>query len=363
MTKAPFRVIDTGLRTGRENIAFDQAMVEARVAGDIPDTLRFIHFKPVALLGRHQAMRQEVHTDYCEAHGIEVGRRITGGGAIYFDEGQLGWALVCKRSAIGGGALSDLTRKICEATAAGLSKLGVDARFRPRNDIEVGGRKISGTGGFFDGDTLIYQGTVLIDPDINTMFKALNVAKSKLQKRVLDDATSRVTSLKELLGDVPSMEAVKAALAEGFSEKLGLELEVGAIIAAEETLARDLYADEIGTDEFVAEIDDPARNRNVHTGHCIGAGGTVNAHIRLEGPKNGRLREVLFTGDFFITPPRTIFDLEASLRGLEIKIASEAVERFFSATEVGLLSVQPEDFMAALTGAIKAAGAAGSLVS
>jgi lipoate-protein ligase A len=75
------RVIDTGIRGGRENVAFDQALVEAHGAGRIPDTVRFLRFRPSALVGRHQILSHEVRLDYCRAHGIEVGRRITGGGA------------------------------------------------------------------------------------------------------------------------------------------------------------------------------------------------------------------------------------------------------------------------------------------
>ena len=59
------------------------------------------------------------------------------------------------------------------------SALGVDAKFRPRNDIEVDGRKISGTGGFFDGDVLIYQGTVLVDMNPQQMVGALNIREAK----------------------------------------------------------------------------------------------------------------------------------------------------------------------------------------
>ncbi len=363
MSGIPFRVIDTGLRTGRENIALDQAMVDAHQAGDIPDTLRFIHFKPVALLGRHQAMRQEVHTDYCAAHGIEVGRRITGGGAIYFDEGQLGWALVCQRKSLGGGSLGELTQRICEASALGLSELGVEARFRPRNDIEVDGRKISGTGGFFDGQTLIYQGTVLIDPNTERMFGALNVARAKLHKRDLDDAAARVTSLRELLGSAPDIERVKTALTEGFSRALGLDLQAGVLTGREEQLARLLYAEEIGTDEFVAEIDDPAREAGVLSGAHRGAGGEVAAHIRLEGPTSSRLREVLITGDFFVTPPRVIYDLEAHMRGVEVSDIGQAVEAFFANADIGMVSVQPADFISALEAATKAVRTEGAPVS
>src|SRR5574340_1784354 len=170
-----FRVIDTGLRPGREQIAFDQAMIDLHKAGAIPDSIRFLRFPQTVLVGRHQALAHELRVDWCRANGVGIVRRITGGGAIWFDEGQLGWSLVFDRATLPVPSLAELARAICEAAAAGLSKLGVDARYRPRNDIEVGGRKLSGTGGFFDGDTLFYQGTVLVDMDAARMLAALNV--------------------------------------------------------------------------------------------------------------------------------------------------------------------------------------------
>ena len=93
MTTPTFRVIDTGLRDGRRQIAFDQAMIDAHIARDIPDSIRFLRFPPTVLIGRHQALSREVRVEYCKANGIGIVRRITGGGAIYFDEGQLGWSL------------------------------------------------------------------------------------------------------------------------------------------------------------------------------------------------------------------------------------------------------------------------------
>src|SRR5512140_1274629 len=170
-----FRVIDTGLRDGRLQIAFDQALIETRQANAIPDTIRFLRFAPTVLVGRHQALSHEVRLDHCREHGIRIVRRITGGGAIYLDEGQLGWCLLFHRATLGIASLSELARRICEAVAHGLSTLGIDARFRPRNDIEVAGRKLCGTGGFFDGDVLFYQGTVLVDMDPSRMVAALNV--------------------------------------------------------------------------------------------------------------------------------------------------------------------------------------------
>lgn len=350
-----FRVIDTGIRDGRRQIAFDQAMIDAHKAGMIPDTIRFLRFPPTALIGRHQALSREIKLDYCRAHGIGLVRRITGGGALYFDEGQLGWELAFHRATLGISSLAELARVICEAAAAGLSKLGIAARYRPRNDIEVDGRKISGTGGFFDQDTLFYQGTVLVDMNPADMIAALKVPEAKLAKRSLDSAAQRVVTLKELLGTTPSIETIKDALLAGLAERLGITPVAGAITAAEEDLAKKYHDEEIGTDAFVAEIDDPGADAEVLTASHTGAGGTITAYVRLEGPHRDRVREVLVTGDFFVTPPRTIFDLEAALRNVAIGELGDAVERFFAESHVGLLTASPADFRSAIEAAIASA--------
>jgi lipoate---protein ligase len=355
VTARVFRVIDTGVRDGRRQIAFDQALIDARKAERIPDTIRFLRFPPTALIGRHQALSREVRIDYCRAHGIGIARRVTGGGAIYFDEGQLGWELVFHRSTLGIASLPDLAREICEAAAAGLRTLGVDARYRPRNDIEVGGRKLSGTGGFFDEDTLFYQGTVLVDLDPERMLSALRVPAPKLAKRDLDSAAQRVVTLKELLGSPPSIAAIQEALLAGFSERLGITAVPGRIAAEEEALAAKYHDEEIGTEAFVAEIDAPEETGPARPGTHASPGGIITAYVQLEGAGLDRIREVLITGDFFVTPPRAIFDLESALRGVGVEKVGAAIERYFARADVGMLSVSPADFRSAVEAAVGAA--------
>lgn len=347
-----FRVIDTGIREGRRQIAFDQALIDLHKTGQVPDTIRFLRFPRTALIGRHQVLSQEVKLDYCRTHGIGIVRRITGGGTIYFDEGQLGWELVFDRATLGIASLADLAREICEAAAAGLSKLGVNAKYRPRNDIEVEGRKISGTGGFFDEDTLFYQGTVLVDLNPADMVAALNVPQAKLAKRALDSAAQRVVTLRELLGTAPDMVTIQNALLAGFAERLGIVAARGAITPEEEALAGKHYDEEIGTDAFVAEIDDPGAEAGTVCGRHDGPGGSVAAYVRFDGGQRERIRQVLITGDFFVTPPRIVFDLEASLRDVPSAEVRDAVERFFAHAKVGLLTVTPADFIAAIEAAI-----------
>jgi lipoate-protein ligase A len=350
-----FRVVDAGLRDGRFNIALDQAMIELHQAGSIPDTLRFIHFPPTVLVGRHQVLSREIDLPWCTRNGIRVARRITGGGAIYMDPGQLGWALVFHRRTLAAGALGEVAGAICEAVASGLSSFGIDARFRPRNDIEVDGRKVSGTGGFFDGDTLIYQGTVLVDLDAARMLYALKVPSAKLGRHGADSAAQRVVSLRELLGGAtPSIAEVQAALLTGFATKLGLDFDEAPLGCEEETLAARHFDAEIGSDEFVHEIDEPGESAGFVCGTQACPGGTVTALLRLEGRSANRIGQVLFTGDFFVAPPRVVFDLEAALRGLPVATAADGVEAFFADRELAALSVTPADFRLALQAALAA---------
>lgn len=350
----PFRVIDTGIRGGRANIAFDQAVIEARKQGRIPDTIRFLRFRPSALVGLHQILSHEVRVDYCRSRGIEIGRRITGGGGLYLDEGQIGWELVFNRASWGFSDLGEVTRRVCEAAALGLNKLGIPARYRPRNDIEVDGRKISGTGGFFDGETLFYQGTLLIDFDPEDMIAALKVPAEKLAKRDLVSARQRIVTMREALGaKLPDLDTIYCGLLEGFAEGLGVAPDWGAITPFEEELAERIYREEIGTDEFVAMLDAPEVDDTLVSASLTRRGGSLRADIRLEGPARSRIREALITGDFFVTPPRVIMDLEAALRGIDVLEVRPVIEDFFARTPAEFLSLGPDDIRDVVDAALR----------
>ncbi|ARE39428.1 Lipoate-protein ligase A [Rhodovulum sp. P5] len=353
MTEAkPFRVIDTGVRDCREQIACDQALIEGHKAGTTPDTVRFLTFPPSVLAGRHQAISQELNLPACRAAGVGIGRRVTGGGALYLDEGQFGWELVFHKATLGITSLGDLAREICEAAAEGLSSLGIAARYRPRNDIEVDGRKISGTGGFFDGDTIFYQGTILVAMDGAKMAGLLNIPAAKLAKHGASDAAKRIVTLTELFDGAPPPAAeVKEALLAAFAHRLGIAPEWGEITDGEERLAQEIFDSEIGQDEFVYGIDDPGKAADVLSASHMGKGGTITAHLRLEGARQDRIREVLFTGDFFVAPPRIVPDLEAALRGVPFDEVEGAVQGFFDAAGASLMSAAPADFTQALQAA------------
>ena len=218
-----WRVIDTGLRPAAQNIALNRALLGARAANEIPSTLRFLRFTPSALLGYHQSAEQELNLDYCAAHNVEVQRRITGGGAIYFDETQIGWELYLHRCDVGVADMQAISKRICHAAATAISALGVDARYRPRNDIEVDGRKISGTGGAFDGDALMFQGTLLVEFDIEKMLRVLRIPAEKLSDKAIASARERVANLRDLLGRAPDTALIKRNFVEAFESEFEIE--------------------------------------------------------------------------------------------------------------------------------------------
>ena len=343
--KHPLRVIDTDLGDGRMNIALGQALMEQHQQGLQIDTLRFMRFNASAIIGRHQILSNEVNLDYCKANDVEVVRRITGGGAIFLDPGQLGWELAISRKHLPTGQLADITRVLCEAAASGLSKLGIEVEFRPRNDLEVDGRKISGTGGFFDGDTLFFQGTILVDMDPSAMVAALHIPAAKLAKRNLKDGGQRVTTIRQLLGDkTPDLQTIREKLTEGLCQALNLISQPGTFSAQELALAQEFYDDEIGQDEFVEEINRSLNTELFKKGSCQSPGGMIDCYLKLEGSNQDRIGEVAFTGDLFISPPRIIYDLEAHLKGVFIDKLDVAVDSFFEQADINLMSVTAEHF-------------------
>ncbi len=112
-----------------------------------------------------------------------------------------------------------------------------------------------------------------------------------------------------------------------------------------------MFDDEIGQDDFVYGIDNPATLADVRSASHASTGGTISAHLRLEGPTQARIREVVFTGDFFVTPPRIIPDLESALRGELLENVGASVDTFFAAAQCGILSASPSDFAQAVAAA------------
>src|SRR4030042_3564927 len=88
------RLLDTGALSAAENMALDEVLLELKAQERIPHTLRFLQFsRPSVLVGHHQSVEEEVRLDYCRDKSIEINRRLTGGGALYWGKAELGWEI------------------------------------------------------------------------------------------------------------------------------------------------------------------------------------------------------------------------------------------------------------------------------
>ena len=351
-----WRLLDTGVLTGAENMALDQVLPEVRSRGLSPNTVRFLQFSPpVALVGRHQRVEQEVRLAYCRGSGIDINRRVTGGGAILFDRSQLGWELIASSKELGADSFAlSFQRRIINAAIRGLRALGLNAAFRPRNDIEIAGRKISGTGGMEEGDAFLFQGTLLIDFDIAAMVRALRIPTEKLKQSELDSSAERVTWLARELGAAPPIETVKAAIARGFEEEFGVRLEPGALNEAE----RARFGERLPFFESDEWIIGDRRRQPSRVDTFSGFHRTDNAafvaHVQIDTVRR-RLRYVAIEGDYFISPSRAMLDLEAALKDVRLDVdeIGRVIREFWARDGIKTNGFGAEDVLAALRTAVE----------
>lgn len=341
-----WRLLDTGHRTGAENMALDEALLTARSQNISPNTLRFLQFRPhCTLVGFHQAVDQEIRQEYCQEHGIDINRRITGGGGLYWDESAIGWEIYARKDhPTIPPNLDDLYRKMCEAVVCGLRNLGVNAAYRPRNDIEVDGRKISGTGGAEYGDAFLYQGSVLVDFDVDTMLRALRIPIEKLKNKEVQSVKERVTCLKWVLGYTPSGDVVKAALIQGFSEVFGVSFEMGDLTRGEE----ELFAKELprfNSSEWIYGVRTTHERRRELRSLFKGEGGIIRTSLVVDMVTK-KITSALITGDFFAYPSRVILDLEARLKELPAvpEVIRETVSDCFAVANARIPGLTANDF-------------------
>lgn len=348
-----WRFIDSTRMSAAENMAIDRVLLTSRSMNWAPDTFLFLEFTPCVLVGYHQSIELEVEEAYCRKHGVQINRRITGGGAIYMDEGTLGWAIFAGKNTPGiPSGLDEMYASMCNSVVRGLSRLGVNAKFRPKNDIEVNGRKVSGSGGTEMDGAFLYHGSLLIDFNTDTMINCLKLPIKKLEDKNIQSFRERVTCLREVLGYVPDLQVVKDALLHGFREVFSISFETGTLTDKEKSL----FEQEIlrfRSEEWIRGKRSPNQSSELRVSDYKAPGGVIRASILLDRKRN-IIKSVFITGDFFAYPKRCILDLEAFLRNSS-SLPSDVranIRRFFISHNVQIPGVEADHFGEAVVRAI-----------
>jgi len=344
-----FRVLDSSPRTAAEHMALDEVIMKAHSEGIIPNTLRFLQFKPCALVGLHQNVDLEVNVPYCQEQGIAINRRITGGGSLYWGPLELGWEMYAAKSTPGiPRKVENMYRLLCEGTVQGMKKIGIAAAYRPVNDIEVMGRKIAGTGGTELNHSFVFQCSLLVDFDISEMMKVLRIPMEKLGDKAVKSMSERVTSMQKQLGYVPEHSEIKQAILSGLRESLGREFHAGELTRAEEKM----FAQRLPyfqSKEWIFGADNGFMNTVDCVANYKAPGGLIRVQMRLDD--NIRLiKYLIITGDFFAYPARVINDLETLLKNTPIDKAQirQKIISFFEIYQAQIPGVIAADFVAAI---------------
>ncbi|MEM3666708.1 MAG: lipoate--protein ligase family protein [Candidatus Bathyarchaeia archaeon] len=239
------------------NMAIDEAILNARIKGLAPNTVRFYRWNPSAVsIGKFQKVANEVHLENCLNHGVDVVRRITGGGTVYHDaEGEITYSIIANKEDLNAKDITEVYAKIYNGIVEALKILGLKADFnegdaRACPNLTISGKKISGSAQCHKAGIVLQHGTILVDVNLEKMFTFLKVPWAKTCMEIMPIAKNKITSIKAELGKEVSLETVYQALVEGFQKTLKTKLENGDLTAYETELTKKLYREKYSTADW-----------------------------------------------------------------------------------------------------------------
>lgn len=256
------------------------------------------------IIGRNQDLHSEVDMDFARDNGIAVVRRLSGGGAVFHDLGNVNYTFIAPHDGGRGADFGFFARPLIAA----LARMGVNAELSGRNDLLVDGLKVSGCAHARLRDRALYHGTLLFDANLTDMAGVLKVNKGKYESKGIASVASRVGNLAAWLST-----AQRPMDVECFMERLRAELLAGGSFVQTAFSAEDVRAiDRLCAEKYESLAwTDGARRGAERRGQVRTPGGSVEAWLSL---CHGRIERVRLTGDFFGVTP--VAEVEALLSGL-----------------------------------------------
>ena len=214
-------LIKSNVNDPYRNLAAEEYMTKQIGAED--ELLFLWQNAPTVVIGKNQNSRAECDLEKMEADGVLLSRRLSGGGAVFHDLGNLCFSFISHEE------VHDVVRQL-SVIASACRTIGIDAHPTGRNDIEADGRKFSGNAFYSVGANKCHHGTVLISADKSRLANYLTVSKTKLEAKGIKSVRSRVVNLCELVPDI-TVEAFERALIEAFAPDVTLPMLSEALFA------------------------------------------------------------------------------------------------------------------------------------
>ncbi|WP_339280319.1 lipoate--protein ligase [Lysinibacillus sp. FSL P2-0066] len=194
-------VDNKGIHDPRINLAIEEYLLKTMDVEREPVLLFYIN-QPSIIIGKNQNTIEEINTDYVEDNGIIVVRRLSGGGAVYHDLGNLNFSFITNDDGDSFMNYKKFTQPVVDA----LAKMGVNAELSGRNDILAEGRKVSGNAQFSTKGRMFSHGTLMFDTEIDAVVSALKVKKDKIESKGIKSIRSRVANISEFLKEQMTVE-------------------------------------------------------------------------------------------------------------------------------------------------------------
>lgn len=296
------------------NMAFDEYCLES-LAIDEP-VFYLWQNRPAVIVGLNQEVNTEVNLDYLRQNNIVLARRVSGGGAVYHDWGNLNYTIV--------GRSEDLERDYPEYAGLmmqALRKLGVQAELSGRNDILVEGKKVSGFAKRVSKNRLMVHGTLMYDVNLDVLTQSLNPPATKLQTKGIASVRSRVTNLREHLPEIKDIQDFKNRLEKALSNDYADEEYKLSVSEIEDI--RTLANEKFGRWDWIYGRSPRATLTHSARLSC----GNIEIHLTLN---ENRIASCRFGGDFIGNLPTS--DIEMRLIGVSYDVLS--IEKCLSEIEV-----------------------------
>lgn len=323
-------VDNKGITDPRINLAIEEYLLKTMDVEQNPFLLFYIN-EPSIIIGKNQNTAEEINTDYVDSNGIHVVRRLSGGGAVYHDHGNLNFSFITKDD---GNSFRDF-RKFTEPVVKALQDMGVNAELSGRNDLLAEGRKISGNAQFATRGRMFSHGTLLFDTKMDEVVSALKVNKEKIESKGIKSIRSRVANISEFLEQDMSVGQFREAV-------------LHSIFAGEENVRFWEL-----TDQDWDNIHELSRERyanwdwnygkspkfNIKHSHRFPVGG-IDVRLQVE---KGIVQEAHIYGDFFGVGD--VAEIEQALTGVKYERAAlaEAIEEIDIPKLLG--GITTEDFL------------------
>lgn len=315
-------VSNEGITDPRINLAIETYLVQ-QTPVDEPLLLFYIN-EPSIIIGRNQNTIEEINQKYVDEHGIHVVRRLSGGGAVYHDEGNLNFSFIMPDDGESFRNFKKVTQPIVDA----LYDMGVEgAELKGRNDLVIDDKKFSGNAMYATNGRMFAHGTLMFDSDVNEVVNALKVRKDKIESKGIKSIRSRVTNIKPFLADSHQQMSTK-----DFRKEILLKI----FEVENESEVKEYKLTKEDWEKINAISDELYRNWDWNYGrspefdivkrHRFPVG-SIEAKMNVSG---GKIQEIRLFGDFFGLGE--LSDVEEILTG--VQYTKEAIEQAVKQVDV-----------------------------